>query len=111
MNAGKLRHLLKVYCAFDVYTEKADDEITYPDAPNLEIYGSIECLQGRELLVAQQMRADLSHKITMRFNRIADHRCKVTWFDGVVTRTFHLGPGIDAQTRNIELAFYAYEIK
>lgn len=106
-----LRHLITVWVPTDTVNAKRDLVTTYEEENSFQVYGSIEPLQGRELVVAKGMRGDLSHSITMRFNRNINHKCKLTWNDGVTTREFYIGPEVNTENRNVEMSFYAVEVK
>lgn len=108
---GRLRHRCKLVQPTDTLDERADDDITYDDTDAPIVYAGIETLQGRELLFAQQIRADLQYKITVLYRSDYSHRSILTWDDGVKTHTFHLGPPLNDDMMNRELVFYAYEIK
>lgn len=113
------RHKIEVLQPVDEYTTRADDNITY-DLDNIKyIYGSIEPLAGRELMVARQVRADLTHKITMRAMDGISHRTKFRWWTGKMTadvvpvrvyREFNIGPAVDDQLQGATLSYYAVEI-
>lgn len=110
MRAGKLRHLIQLCSPIDSATAKGDNEVTFDYVNYIEVYANIEPLVGRELQFAQQIRADLSHKITMRYHNIPDHRTQIRWWDGFKYRIFWCGPAVDTELRNVELSIYAQEI-
>jgi SPP1 family predicted phage head-tail adaptor len=111
MKAGKLRHLVNVMQPVDSMTAKADDEITYTAGTPSQEWASIEPLQGRELQVANQIRGDLTHKITMRYRADVNFRTKLTWVDGAnTTREFHLGPEVSIELRGVSASYYAVEL-
>lgn len=111
MEAGKLRHKLFVWQPVDSLTSRGDDEITYTAGTPRYVYGSVEPLVGRELLFAMQLRADISHKITLRFIPATfTHRTQLRWHNGTKFVEYNLGPPLSKENRNIELGFYAIEI-
>lgn len=88
---------------------RGDVEITYVDLdvdnPML-VWASIEPVVGRELLVARQMRGDITHKVTCHYNSSINHRLIFLW-DG---RTFNVGPPVSEDERQVFMSFYAGEI-
>lgn len=92
---------------------EADAENTRGDIPldpeaYFMAYVSIEPLTGRELMVAREMRADLSHKVTMQIDSRYNHRLYFTW-NG---RTFNCGPAMGSDgERGFYLEYYAGEIQ
>lgn len=112
IRAGKLRHKVTLLQAVDSITDKGDDEITYDEDGAIELWANVEPLQGRELQFAMQVRADVTHKISMRYRGAINHRSILRWVDGDGnTRTFNLGPNVDPELRGIQSLFYAVEIK
>lgn len=112
IRAGKLRHKVTLLQAVDSITDKGDDEITYDEAGAIQLWANIEPLTGRELQFAMQVRADVTHKIELRYRGTINHRSKLRWVDGGGnTREFHLGPNVDPELRGIKSMFYAVEIK
>ena len=110
MQAGQLRHKIAIVQAVDSITPKGDDEITYDEAGVTYAYASIEPLSGREFLFAKQIRADITHKITMRYRISINHRTKIRWYDGITLHEFNVGPVINQDLRNTSLTFYAIKI-
>ena len=112
--AGRLRH--RVYIRNPVITTTAKgDQLKVFDVPipstDPDAWASIEPLVGRELIVARGIRADVSHKIMMRFTRLATQLSRIYWYDGVDMLEYHLGPLIDRETRHIYVSYYAVEIR
>lgn len=111
MKAGKLRHRAYAYPALRTVTGKGDAVITYPVETRIDCYCSIEPLAGRELLVARGIRADLSTKITCRYDERITHTTRFQWSDGTKTRWFEIGPAVTVDMQNVESSFYAFEIR
>jgi head-tail adaptor len=110
MNIGSLRHKVYVFQPVDNMTDRGDNEIEYPETSTEWYWGAIEPLQGRELLFALQLRADLTHKITLRFARDITFRTQLRWYDGVEWIKFNCGPPVNNEMRNRELSVYASSI-
>lgn len=110
--SGKLIHRVTVMLALKGSNSRKDTEYTYVFADPVDEMVGIEPLAGRELVVAKQLRADLSYKISMRYRADINHLSKLVWNDdGGRTRTFQLGPAVNTDLRNRVATFYAYEIK
>lgn len=110
VKAGQLRHICEVWQPADSFTVKGDDEISYNHIPGDDEYCSIEPIQGREILFARQVRADVTHKIVMRYRPDISHRTVLLWNDGFVNRLFNLGPAVNTDLRNVLMNFYGVEI-
>ncbi len=90
----------------DTSNTRGDVQLAYQDA--FSKWASLEPLMGRELLVAQQMRADVTHKVTTHRDDRINHRLIFVWN----SRTFYVGPvlGLDGE-RGRYMSFYAVEVK
>ena len=108
--AGGLRHKLEIWQPVDTVTGKGDTVITYIAADEPYEYASVEPIAGRELLFARQVRADVTHKITMRHRSDITHRTQFIWWDGYVDRKFNVGPFVDSEYKHVQMSFYAIEI-
>lgn len=106
MRAGKLRHKLELLRPVDAAANAAGDFTTeYEVLPGM-VWGAIEPLSGSELWHAQQVRAQLSHKVTIRGRTDITSRWRVK-FNG---RTFELGPPLSEDERGIQTEFAAEEM-
>lgn len=104
MNVSKLIHKATLSVPTFTKTARGDTTVTYAD--DGELYCAIDPLSGRELFWAKQLRADLSHKIVMRYTARVTHKCRLRW-NG---KYFELGPPLPKDERNEEMAFTAIEI-
>lgn len=65
--AGKLRHRLAIVRPSDPnQTDDYGQPSTIP-ATVATVWGSVESLSGRELLLAQQVNAETTHRVTLRY--------------------------------------------
>lgn len=109
MRAGQLRHRLTLQTATDqtpVPTD-GDVQIIYTDVTPA-MWGAIEPLQGKELWTALQIRADVTHKITFRYNdktKLLNAKSRVKYMG----RIFELGPILNDDERNFMLTMMAVE--
>jgi SPP1 family predicted phage head-tail adaptor len=91
----------------DVDNTRGDILIDYVDlSPVFGTWASIKPLVGREVLVARQMRGDLTHKIACHFDARITHRLRFEWN----SRKFNVGPPVADSERPIFHEFYAGEI-
>lgn len=103
--AGRFRHLMQVYQPVNPPTPDAYG----PGAPVPSLVATrhvaIEPLVGRELLAAQQIQADVTHRISMRY--LAGVKPK--WYGVYQGRTFNFLSVRNFEERNIELEILAKE--
>lgn len=66
MRSGKLRYRVSVQDRTETVDEKTG-AITHTWATERTVYANVEPLSGRERMEAQQVQADTSYKITMRY--------------------------------------------
>lgn len=137
MKAGKLRHAIYVLASTDVRTVKGDRVRTFEAVPTAfdpnavggvqaatyrppDDYASIEPLRGRELVVAQGMRGDLTHKVTLRYRPGVNQVARLAWVesdgtgpppDAYRVHIIELGPEVNDEYRNVEMQFYGYEVR
>jgi len=116
MRAGLLRHQIYIRQPQDKDTAKGDREMTYdipmPSADIPNCFAEICPLVGRELIVAKGIRADLSHKIRMRYLSSVGitPRSRLYWYDGTVMQCYNVGPAVDFDNRQIEVSYYGIRI-
>lgn len=105
MRAGKLRHRVTLLrlddSARDTFGDASGSYVTIADG----LWASIEPLSGSELWTAQQVRADVTHKVTLRYNGDVTGKCRIEW-DG---RFFELGPPMSTEERLFDLVLTAVE--
>ncbi|MFH0914831.1 MAG: phage head closure protein [bacterium] len=104
MTAGALRHrfvLKTVFETKDTFGAVVESVLTFAT-----VWASVKPLLGRELLLAQQMQADVTHHVRMRY--IAGVTPKMTGFLGV--REFQILSVINPEERNRELVLVCKEL-
>ena len=129
MKAGKLRHAIYILAYTDARDIRGDRIRTFEDIPPaydpalqtqpatyrpIDDYASIEPLVGRELIFARGIRADISHKITMRYRADIHEQSVLAWVQSdnpYIAYKFQLAPEINAELRAVEMSFYAYVIR
>ncbi len=110
MNVGELRHLMQLMQPKETRDAANDSIIEYQpfDEP---VWCAIEPLMGRELFWAQSVRADLTHKVTMRYTAGPGPKWRGTYEDDLGVRTFEFGPPMNLQERRQWLVFTAIEVQ
>ncbi len=137
MKAGVMRHAVYVLLYTDSYTAQGDRTRVFEPKPTpydpiaaaagqaqlptyrpADDWAAIEPLKGRELVVARGMRADLSHRITMRYRPDVSEQSQIYWVQQdaigaqpLIDYTFELGPEVNDELRAVEMSFYAYTIR
>jgi SPP1 family predicted phage head-tail adaptor len=104
MKAGKLYHRLAIQedkgTAVNALNERVENWATLTTR-----YGSIEPLTGRELWTAQQVQADVTHKIRMRSYAGLKPKMRLV-FQG---RIFNIGSVRNLEEVNEELEIFCKE--
>lgn len=103
MEAGKLRHLVKVQEPMPTANEFGEPEIAWVDFAT--VWAAIEPLRGRERWAAQQINAEVSHRIRMRF--LAGVLATFRVLFGV--RAFDIQAVLNIEERNRELQLLCIE--
>lgn len=115
MESGQLRHRIKILNpTISDPTVKGDVNYTYPavtDNDLLEMWASIQPVEGRELVVARNLHSRISHKIRTRYNAKIDQLTKLAWYDGVKWIYFEVASVLNKDMKNYEFWFYAIEIQ
>jgi SPP1 family predicted phage head-tail adaptor len=110
MKAGALRHLITLLSPPDpVATVDTYGDVVENYTTVAQVWGAIEPLTVREIWLAQQARADVTHKITLRWRGDVSAKWRVSWNDGNRNRVFELGPALSTQERHLDLIFTAIE--
>lgn len=103
MRAGQLRHRL----ALQSNTQTADDygQLTDSWATYDTVWGSVKPLRGDELLQAQQMYANISHLVRVRYNGsiLPTHRISHD------SRILEINAILNTDERDRELMLYCTE--
>ena len=70
-----------------------------------DVFAKIQPLHGRELVNAQQLAANVTHLVKLRYVAGVNNRCEVAFG----SRTFDVNVAIDLEERNVELWLYCQE--
>jgi SPP1 family predicted phage head-tail adaptor len=79
-----------------------------PWAPITTMWGSVEPLSGRELLLAQQVQAEVTHRVRVRY--VATHVPTAVMRFTLGARHFQILSGINVDERNRELELMCKEL-
>ena len=105
MKAGTLRHWL----TFEKPPVSPTRDTTGAEVeawePVVSVWGSIEPLVGREYVAAQQVNAELSHRIRVRYHPDFTPTMRILYG----TREFNIISLLNREERNVELEIYATE--
>lgn len=101
VEAGRLRHRLAL---------KREGGTTFDSRGQIDtlvetidtVWGSVEPLRGQESILARQLDATLSHKITIRYSSDVENIGPSSWFE-FGTRKFHIVEARNIEERNILL--------
>jgi len=105
MRPGKLRHLVQINRYTPTTSSTSGEQVaayTSGETP----WASLEPLTGRELLNAQQIVGNSTHRIRMRYTANVSRKDQIL-FNG---RTFECESIDNTEERNIELVILAHEI-
>ncbi|MCK4624074.1 MAG: phage head closure protein [Phycisphaerae bacterium] len=105
MNPGKLRHRLVL--SKRTFTQDAAGEQHATWATQATVWGSVEPLSGRELLVAQELQANVSHRVRIRGYGTTE--ITPDWRVTHLTRTLEIASVIDPEERGAEYEFLCAE--
>ena len=104
MQAGKLRHRIELQTSTD--SQNATGENIQSWAKTADLWASIEDLSGRELLLAQQVEAEVTTRVVIRY------RAGVTAKQRIVSgsRTLEIESVIDSEGRERRLELLCKEL-
>lgn len=104
MRAGSLRHSVSI----ENYTTArgANGTETQSWSAAETVWASIEQLSGRELMIARQIKADATHRITMRYTSNLTAKSRVVFGSRVF---YPLDPPANTDQKNFEYVFMARE--
>lgn len=103
MQIGKLRHYVDLQSSDDVPNELGEIEKIWSTFAS--VWASIEPLSGRELLQYQQLNAELSHRVVIRYNSSVDSKCRIV----IGTRVLDINVVKNPEERNIFLELLCKE--
>jgi SPP1 family predicted phage head-tail adaptor len=103
VKAGSLRHLVEIQKPLDRQTEYGETETTWHRVATCD--ASITPLSAREFFAAQQVQADVSHRIVVRYVPCIGPQMRVVWCH----RIFHIESVINTDERGVMLELLCKE--
>lgn len=88
MRAGLLRHAIVIQSPTE--TRDSIGGVVKSWATFASMRASVEPYQAREIARGEQVRADVSHKIVMRYVSGLSPKFRIAWTVGATTRYFHI---------------------
>lgn len=104
MRAGDLRHRVTIQQAAETQSGSGAIGQTWSDVA--AVWASIEALQGREVFAAQQINAQVSSRITIRYRAGIIPKMRMVFG----ARTFNIEAVIDPDGRRRELQLLVSEV-
>jgi SPP1 family predicted phage head-tail adaptor len=103
--AGRLRHRVTLKSNSPSVDEYGDESESWGTEGT--VWARIEPLRGQELLLAQQVNAELSHRVTIRYYS----GCSPQWRVYFGNRTLEIVSVRDPEERNIKMELLCKEIQ
>jgi SPP1 family predicted phage head-tail adaptor len=103
VKAGSLRHLVEIQNPLERQTEYGETETTWHRVATCD--ASITPLSAREFFAAQQVQADVSHRIVVRYVPCISPRMRVVFG----CRVFHIESVLNTDERDVTLELLCKE--
>jgi len=104
MQAGKLRHRVQVQTYSETQDTYGEPDRTWTTATT--VWASIEPLSGQELLAAQQLAAEASHRVIVRYNSSIAPTSRLKFG----TRVFDIVSALNWQERGATMELFCKEV-
>lgn len=105
MNIGALRHRL-TFKSTNTTADSFGEVSESPTTTVATVWGSINPLSGRELLQAQQVQAEVTHRVRIRYRSGLDPSMQIVFG----TRTFDIVSIINLEERDREIEILCKEL-
>jgi len=106
MDIGKLRHRLKIYDKGTITRNGTGEELPAYDALVATVWGAVEPLSGREFVEANQVQADVTMRIRIRYR--ADIRPEMRVVEGA--HIYQIESVLDQRGERKELHLMSHEV-
>jgi len=103
MKAGQLRHRVTIQSRTTARDAHDDPIATWSTV--VKVWASIEPLNARELILAQQVESNVTHKVTIRYRSGVTSAMRVVFG----SRTFEIDSVINTDERNITMVLMCEE--
>lgn len=112
MQAGTLRKVITLQARSTMQDALGQQLQTWADVATVR--ADIQPLSGRELLAAQAIRTEVSHRISLRYSSLLADPLKVAamrvvYVNSGVTRYFNVAAAMNLDERNKQVDMMAYE--
>ena len=110
MRAGRLRHRVAIQDATE--TRDAHGGVSRAWSTSATVWASVEPLQGRELWLAQQVQAQATVRVRMRYRSGLDSTMRLQLLDGDgnAEKTYNIEAVMDLGERGRELEILCAEV-
>jgi SPP1 family predicted phage head-tail adaptor len=105
MQAGKLRHRIKIQTLVDSQGADFGEAKLTPSVYAVGVPAAVEPLSGRELINADKVEAGVTHRVRMRWMPGIEPKMQIV----IGTRTLNIMSVIDKHERRIELELLCLE--
>lgn len=103
IEAGRLRHRVAIQSATEAQNDLGEVEKTW--ATTATVWGAVEPLTGRELWQAQQVSAEITHRVRMRYRSGLTPKNRILFGSRILEINAILNP----EERNIDLELLCRE--
>ena len=104
IESGKFRHYISIQTPTETRDDYGEPIVTWPTTYH-NAWASIEPLKGYEYWASQQVNAEVTSKITMRYKSGITPKMRVVWGD----HTYRILSIINEEERNIQLTLMVEE--
>ena len=109
MQAGKLRHRVTIQSSVVTQNAHGQDETTWSTFASRHA-AEVTQLTGRELWNAQQIKPDISLRVSMRWLPGVLPKMRVVWHDGTTDRLLPIeSPPVNPDGKKREMVLYCKE--
>jgi SPP1 family predicted phage head-tail adaptor len=106
MDIGSLRHRLSIYDKGTITRNGVGEEIPAYDTLVATVWGAVEPLSGREFIEANQVQADVTYRLRIRYLSGIAPEMRVK--EG--THTYHIDAVLDQKGERRELYLMSHEV-
>jgi len=103
MGAGKYRHYITIQQPVETIDDVGQTVTSWEDYKT--VWAQIQPLKGREYWQSQQVNAEVTHRITIRYLEGINSKMRVKFGD----RYFEIEPPINPDEKNVELVMLCKE--
>ena len=105
---GAMRHRVTIQHPLETRTDSGHVTHSWKDLRT--VWADVRPLSGRELLSAQQVQSDTTHKVTIRYMDGVDNKNRLVWSNNALTKTLEVTSAIDVGARERFLELMCREV-